>query len=95
MLLCRKDVLAVLGKDAGDEVEVAITLDTAPRPVEVPEALARALEANPDAATAWERMSASCRREYATWVGEAKRPDTRDRRVADTLAGVLAGRRLR
>ena len=95
MLLCRKDVLAALGKGAGDEVEVAITLDTAPRPVEVPDALQVALDAHPDAMAAWERLSASCRREYATWVGEAKRAETRDRRVVDTLAGVLAGRRLR
>ncbi len=94
MLLCRKDVLAALGKAAGDEVDVHVTLDTSPRPVEVPEALQAALDARPDVA-AWERLSPSCRREYADWVGEAKRPATRDRRVVSALAGIVAGRRLR
>lgn len=93
MLLCRTDVVAALGKRAGDRVHVRVELDTAPRPVEVPEALQAALAGTDGAAAAWERLSMSCRREWADWVGEARRPDTRDRRVAEALVGVLAGKR--
>lgn len=93
MLLCRTDVVAALGKGAGDAVRVRVELDTAPRPVEVPEVLQSALAATDGAAAAWERLSVSCRREWADRVAEARRPDTQARRVEQALVGVLAGKR--
>ncbi|MFO0629534.1 MAG: YdeI/OmpD-associated family protein [Polyangiales bacterium] len=95
MLLCRKDILAQLGKSAGDAVTVTVRLDLAPRVVEVPEALAAALDAQPDARARWEALSPSCRREYAQWIAEAKRPETRDARVAKALPRIVAGARLK
>jgi hypothetical protein len=95
MLLCRKDILAQLGKAAGDEVQVRVTLDTAPRAVEVPEALAAALDASPDARRAWEALSASARRDYAQWIAEAKRDETRASRVQKALPRIVAGQRLK
>lgn len=95
MLLCRKDILAQLGKAAGDEVAVTVTLDDAPREVEVPEALAAALDAHAGARSRWDALSPSCRREYAQWVAEAKRPETRDARVAKAVPRILAGERLK
>ncbi len=85
MLLCRKDILAQLGKAAGDEVRVRVALDPAPRAVEVPEALADALDASPEARRAWEALSASARRDYAQWIAEAKRDETRASRVQKAL----------
>ncbi len=95
MLLCRKDVVAALGKQAGDSVSVELRLDTAPRPVEVPEALQAALDADMSLVAAWDRLSPSCQREWASSVAEAKRPDTRERRVQAAIVGILAGKRLR
>ncbi len=95
LLVCRKDVLAQLGKQAGDTVHVTVTLDLAPREVEVPEALARALDGDPAAREAWETLSPSCRREYAEWIAEAKRDETRDSRVAKALPRILSKQRLR
>lgn len=82
--------LAALGKGAGDAVRVRVTLDLAPRPVEVPEALAAALDAAPAAKAAWEALSPSMRREYAGWVASAKRDETRASRVRQTLERVTA-----
>ncbi len=44
MLLCRKDVLAALGKEAGQMVSVRVELDLEPREVELPEDLKAAMD---------------------------------------------------
>jgi hypothetical protein len=74
------------GVQAGDTVEVEIELDTAPREVVVPDALAGALAHDVAARAAFEALSYSHRKEYARWIDEAKRDETRERRLAKTLA---------
>jgi len=86
-----KDVRAAAGVDAGDRVRVAIELDTEPRTVTVPEDLQAALADDREAREAFEKLSYTHRREYVAWIEEAKRPETRARRVAGTVEGVLAG----
>lgn len=93
MLLCRKDILAELTKGPGDVVRVRVTLDLAPREAEIPEALAGALDASPEAKAAWEQLSPSCRREYARWIASAKRDETRAARVQKAIARVASGER--
>ena len=80
------------GVRAGDSVEVALELDTAPREVDLPEPLARALETDPGAKSTYEALSFTHRKEFARWVAEAKREDTRDRRVTETLRMLHEGR---
>ncbi len=95
MLLCRKDVLARLRKSAGDTVSVVVRLDTAPRELDVPDALQRALDAHEGARAAWPTLSHSCRRAYADWIADAKREATRDARVAKALGMIAERRRLK
>jgi hypothetical protein len=85
LLGLNKAVRDAAGAQAGDTVSVAIELDTAPREVDVPPALASALAADTEAKTAFDALSFTNRKEYARWVGEAKREETRDRRVAKAL----------
>ena len=80
------------GVEAGDRVEVELELDAAPREVEVPAALAAALEGDPAARAAFEALAYTHRKEYAAWVQEAKREDTRQRRVAQALEMLRAGK---
>jgi hypothetical protein len=87
-----KDVRAAAGVDAGDRVRVSIELDTEPRTVAVPDDLRSALGADDAAQEAFDKLSYTHRREYVEWVEEAKRPETRARRVAGTVEGVLAGK---
>jgi hypothetical protein len=87
-----KEVRQGAGVEAGDEVEVAIEFDTAPREVEVPEALAAALAADPQAKASFDRLAFSHRKEYARWVGEAKQEETRQRRVQQALEMIRAGK---
>jgi hypothetical protein len=76
------------GYGGGDVVEIEIVRDDAPREVEVPPALAAALEADPVAAAAWERLAPSRRKEHARAVTEAKAEATRDRRVEKAIAAL-------
>jgi Bacteriocin-protection, YdeI or OmpD-Associated/Domain of unknown function (DUF1905) len=92
LLGMNKEVGAGAAAEAGDTVEVAIELDTAPRDVEVPEALASALANAPEALAAFEALSFTHRKEYARAVAEAKKPETRARRVAETIEKLRQGK---
>ena len=80
------------GVEAGDSVDVELSLDTVPREVEVPEALAAALSEDSKARATFERLSYTHRKEYARWIEEAKREETRQRRVAQALETLRKGR---
>ena len=80
-----REVRAGAGVEAGDSVEVLIELDSEVREVDVPDALASALAGDEDALCAFEALSFTHRKEYARWIAEAKREETRERRVAETL----------
>jgi hypothetical protein len=73
------------GVAAGDKVEVELTLDTAPREVEVPADLAEALATDPAARQIFDNLPFTHRKEYVRWIEEAKKPETRRNRVAKTL----------
>jgi hypothetical protein len=92
LLGLNREVREGAGVRAGDDVEVTIELDEAPREVEVPGALAAALAADPEAGAAFERMAFTHRKEYARWIAEAKRDETRQRRVAQAVEMIRAGK---
>ncbi|GAA1638270.1 hypothetical protein GCM10009733_039300 [Nonomuraea maheshkhaliensis] len=79
------------GVAAGDEVEVELAADTAPRQVEVPADLAGALDRAPEARAFFESLSYSGKRRYVLAIEGAKKPETRQRRIADTVAKLTAG----
>ncbi len=74
----------------GDTVRVVLEPDTAPRIVEVPADLKKALAKNKEAKAAWERYSYPHRKEFAKWITEAKKPETRERRLEKTLQMLVA-----
>lgn len=61
-------------------------------PVKVPADLATALKKNAKAKSTFEGFSPSHRREYVEWITEAKRPETRAKRLATTLEWLSAGK---
>jgi hypothetical protein len=87
----RKEFREAAGVDVGDEIDVVMERDDAPREVELPQALATALEGDAEAHAAYERLSFTHRKEYARWIAEAKREETRERRVAKALEMLRAG----
>ncbi|MFE3545388.1 YdeI/OmpD-associated family protein [Nocardia sp. NPDC059177] len=75
--------------EAGDTVTVALERDTAERRVEVPGELATALDSSPGARAAFEALSYSKQRERVDAVRSAKRAETRVRRIAGIIAGLV------
>jgi uncharacterized protein YdeI (YjbR/CyaY-like superfamily) len=80
-----KSIQEAAGVGLGDEIDVELELDTAPRTLEVPADLAAALARDRHAAAAWERLSYTDRKEIARALEEAKKPETRARRLAAAL----------
>ncbi|WP_447943223.1 YdeI/OmpD-associated family protein [Microbacterium aurum] len=80
---------AELGVDIGDDIEAHIALDETPREVDVPDDLAAALAAA-DRRAAFDAIVYSRRKELARGVAEAKKPETRQRRI-DAIVAELAG----
>ena len=74
------------GIGGGDAIDVELTLDTTPRSVEVPADLQSALSASPQAAAAWDTLSYTHKKEHVRSVLDAKKAETRTRRVAAVVA---------
>jgi len=81
----RKEIREAAGLEMGKTITVATEPDTAPRIVEVPEDLQRALAKNAAARKTFESLSYSHRKEHAQWVAGAKKEETRARRVARVI----------
>lgn len=62
-------------------------------PFTVPQDLRAGLDANPAAATTFDGFPPSCQREYVEWVTEAKRDETRAKRLAQTVEWLAEGKR--
>jgi Bacteriocin-protection, YdeI or OmpD-Associated/Domain of unknown function (DUF1905) len=91
-IVVNRSVKAATGVDAGDRVRVSLDLDTAPRTVRIPADLRAALAEDAAAKAAFSKMSYTHRREYVEWITEAKRPETRARRIAQTVERVREGK---
>ena len=87
----RKDQQAAMGVGPGDLVQVQIDRDDAPREVDLPVELAEVLAGSPEAARTFAALSYTHRREYARWVGEAKREQTRVARAAKAVTMLNEG----
>jgi len=92
-LIVRKEIRRKLGKQPGDEVDITVTVDMAPREVEMPVDLQRALASDPEARSRFDAFSYSHKREYVGWITEAKRDETKLRRAEQALEMIKQGRR--
>jgi hypothetical protein len=80
----RAEIRALIGAAPGDTVVVEISRDDAPRTVDVPPDLQTALDAA-GASAGFSAFAFSHQQEYVRWIDEAKRPETRQARVAKTV----------
>ena len=80
------------GIKAGERVTVTIEEDTEKRTVEVPEDLAKALEVN-DLTKTFAKMSYTHQKEYVNAVRDAKREETRVRRIEKTVEQLISKRK--
>ena len=85
MLIILRGIREKIGKTFGDEVTITVEPDTAPRVVEVPPELAKALKKEKAARAYFESLAYSHQREYVGYITEAKKEETRERRAAQTV----------
>lgn len=88
-------VMAEAGAEAGDKVEVVVELDEQPRVVELPNDLRKALSRRKGLLEAWSSFSYSHQREYVQWIEEAKREETRARRITSAVEMIAERKKLR
>lgn len=80
------------GVSAGDEVEVDLVLDTAPREITVPPDFADALDAVPAARRTFDALSYSNKSWHTLQIQGAKAPETRARRIERSIAALAEGK---
>lgn len=81
----RKSHREAAGLEGGDVVEVRLDLDTFTREVTPPADLLRALKAVPKALQRWHALSYTHQREHVEAIEDAKKPETRARRIARAI----------
>ena len=80
------------GVKPGQTLSIGLELDEAKRTVTTPPDLAKALGKSANAKEHWEKLSFTHRREHVEAILGAKKPETRARRVAKTVAALGAKR---
>ncbi len=79
--------------EAGDTVAVKLEPDTAPRVVAAPPDLERALKAAPKAKAFFEALAPAYKKRWVSLLDEAKKPETRAKRVEKIVAMLAAGKK--
>jgi hypothetical protein len=93
MLPVLKEIRQRIGKSFGDSVAVELEEDLEIRQVEAPQDLQVALEKNPSAHAFFERLSYTHQKEYVNWIAGAKRDETRQKRIQQTIDMLEQGTR--
>ena len=88
-------IRSAIGKSAGDRVTFDIALDRSPVVLPVPADLRKAFSKDPVAKGNFAALPPSHRKAYLEWIAAAVRPETRARRVADSVERLRRGERLR
>lgn len=91
-LMINKDLCQLTGAQVGRLVQLHLAPDPAPDAVDLPEELAEALAAWPEAEAAFQAYSGSHRRAMAYHVATAKQPETRARRAVELTERLATGR---
>jgi hypothetical protein len=87
----RKEVRAAAKITHGDRVTIEMSLDDAPREVEIPEDLTAVLKKDKTAQAAFDKLAYSHKKEYVQWITEAKRKETRAARLEKMLTMLKEG----
>ncbi|MFH2038667.1 MAG: YdeI/OmpD-associated family protein [Chloroflexota bacterium] len=85
ILIILKEIRLAINKSFGDTVEITLQEDTQPRKVEIPSDLQQALEKEPQARVAFEKLAYSHQKEHVRAILEAKLPETRHKRILKTI----------
>jgi hypothetical protein len=93
MMVVNKELRAGAKCKAGDTVSVVMQLDEEKRTVEIPAWLKKTISSDAKAKAAWQKLSFTHQKEYARAIAEAKREETREKRVAQMMHNLRTGTR--
>jgi hypothetical protein len=93
MLIILKGVREQIGKTFGDEIEVTVEPDLDERVIEIPKDLMKELKKDKEARAFFDKLSYTHRKEYVTWVTEAKKEETRQNRILKAVEMLKKGKR--
>ncbi len=93
LLVVPMEIRDQIGKSFGDEIEVTVEKDTEPREIIIPHDLRDALAGDPEAKASFDQLPYSHRKEYVQWIEEARRDQTRRRRIGQALELLKRGGR--
>lgn len=92
-MVVNRQMREAAGVRGGETVSVTMERDTEARTVTPPADFARALKANRDAQTTWDKLSYTHRREHVEAIEGAKKPETRLRRIEKSVEMLAAGKK--
>jgi Bacteriocin-protection, YdeI or OmpD-Associated/Domain of unknown function (DUF1905) len=92
-MVVNRQMREAAGVKGGENVNVTMERDTEERAITPPADFARALKSNKDAQTTWGNLSYTHRREHVESIEEAKKPETRQRRIEKSIELLAAGRK--
>ena len=81
------------GVKGGETVPVTMQRDDEPRVITPPADFARALKGSKEAQATWGKLSYTHQREHVEHIEDAKRPETRQRRIEKSIQTLAAGRK--
>jgi len=85
MMVVNAELRAGAKCKAGDTVSVVMELDTQERKVELPAYLKKLIAADPKTKEVWDKLSFTHKKEHVRAIEDAKRPETREKRIAAML----------
>lgn len=85
ILIITKQIRNAIRKEPGDRVKVELEKDTYERTVDIPNELELLLKQNKTASEFYNSLSFTNRKEYANWISSAKRDETKEKRLGETL----------
>ena len=88
-----KQIRKAVDKTIGDTVRVTLSRDVVERKMEAPADLAAQLAANPKAAAYFAKLAYTHQREFVRWLEGAKKPETRAKRLGESVEMLAQGRK--
>jgi len=95
ILIVLKGIREQIGRTFGDEIQVSVELDMEERVIDIPKDLMKELKKDKEAGAFFDKLSYTHKREYVTWINEAKKDETRQNRIAKTIKILKRGKRVR
>ncbi len=80
-----KSIREQLQKEFGDSIHIQVTLDTSERKIELAEDVKIALAKIPGLLETFTKLAFTHQREHMQYIEEAKKPETRERRIQNTI----------